>query len=120
MVEVDDVRCVELIDDVWTTAALTKEREVYMVLVQVVHIFCAAAAGFCNFCARGRKANGRGAGERARERARARVGKCRVCYVPDARRAASPSARRGGGVRHETEAYHGLLSSAAVPPINGR
>ena len=29
VVEVDDVRCVELIDDVWTTAALTKEREVY-------------------------------------------------------------------------------------------
>ena len=49
MVEVDDVRCIELIDDVWTTAALTKEREVYMVLVQVVHIFCAAAAAFKKF-----------------------------------------------------------------------
>lgn len=33
VVEVDGVRCVELIDDVCVTAALTKQREEYMVNV---------------------------------------------------------------------------------------
>ena len=94
MVEVDDVRCVELIDDVWTTAALTKEREVYMVLVQVVHIFCAAAAAFSNFCARGRKANGRGAGERARERARVELESAAVLRTGCATRSLAVSVAR--------------------------
>ena len=38
------MRCMELMDDVCATAALTEEREEYMVLVEVVHNFCAAAA----------------------------------------------------------------------------
>ena len=39
VVEVDGVRCMELMDDVCATAALTEQREEYMVLVEVVHSF---------------------------------------------------------------------------------
>ena len=52
VVEVDGVRCMELMDDVCATAALTEEREEYMVLVEVVHNFCAAAAALLLVCAR--------------------------------------------------------------------
>ena len=53
VVEVDGARCVELIDGVCATAALTEVREEYMVkLVEVVHNFCAAAAALLLVCAR--------------------------------------------------------------------
>ena len=62
VVEVDGVRCMELMDNVCATAALTEQREKYMVLVEVVHFFCAAAAALLLVLrANGRKANGRGA-----------------------------------------------------------
>ena len=67
VVEVDGARCVELIDDVCATAVLTEEREEYMVLVEVVHNFCAAAAALLLVLrAHGRQENRRGTGERAR------------------------------------------------------
>jgi len=55
VVEVDGARCVELIDDVCATAALTKQREEYMVLVEVVHNSCAVLPLLCCLSARARQ-----------------------------------------------------------------
>ena len=96
MVEVDGVRCVELIDDVCATAALTEERQEYMELVEVVHIFSVLLPlPCCVFCARtgGRQTDAEQVSEHESERA---VGwKVPRCCVQDARRVASSSAWRG-------------------------
>ena len=104
MVEVDGARCVELIDDVCATAALTEEREEYMVLVEVVHNFCAAAAALLLVCARtsGRQTDAEQVSEHESERALS--WKVLRCCVRDVRRAASPSAWRGG-LRREREEH---------------
>ena len=103
VVEVDGARCVELIDDVCVTAALTEERQEYMELVEVVHIFSVLLPlPCCVFCARtgGRQTDAEQVSEHESERA---VGWKEVprCCVQDARRVASSSAWRGG-LRRET------------------
>ena len=105
VVEVDGVRCVELIDDVCVTAALTKQREEYMVLVEVVHIFSAAAAALLLVCARtsGRQTDAEQVSEHESERALS--WKVPRCCVRDVRRAASPSAWRGGEYRERAEHF---------------
>ena len=86
VVEVDGVRCVELTDDVCATAALTEQREEYMVLVEVVHFFVLLPLLCCLFCARtsGRKTDAEQVSEHECERAWS--WKVQRCCVRDARR----------------------------------
>ena len=95
VVEVDGVRCMELMDNVCATAALTEQREKYMVLVEVVHFFCAAAAALLLVLrAHGRKEKGRGAGERVRERARVELESAAVLRTGCATRSLAVSVAR--------------------------
>ena len=105
VVEVDGVRCMEMMDNVCATAALTEQREKYMVLVEVVHFFCAAAAALLLVCARtsGRQTDEEQVSEHESERALS--WKVPRCCVRDARRAASPSAWRGGEYRERAQHF---------------
>ena len=115
--EVDGARCVELIDDVCATAALTEERQEYMELVEVVHIFSVLLPlPCCVFCARtgGRQTDAEQVSAHESERA---VGlKVPRCYILDSRRAASSSARRGGLRRQREEHF----SRGAARSFKGR
>ena len=94
VVEVDGVRCVELIDDVCATAALTEQREEYMELVEVVHFFVLLPLLCCLSCARtaGRQTDAE-RGERARERARVELESAAVLRTGCATR--QPRRQRG-------------------------